>query len=186
MLNKLIPLILFLLLKISNCSTEYSPADIITFMNQYLDTHASKSYYMTLDPDNLLDEIDHKLLAKYQNIIFDKYNIITLIIVARGLHYYGNELSSFLNQFYKEFGKTINIQDLKCIVSIITVNDYQIILDSTKKINYIFNYNILSALKDNMKTTLYQNHLFLSIYELLKSIEKGQKQYKTKGVITDL
>ena len=186
MLNKLFPLILFLFLKISNCSTEYSAADIITFVNQYLDTHASKSYYMTLDPDNLLDEIDHKLLAKYQNIIFDKYNIVTLIIVARGLHNNGKDLSSFLKQFYKEFNKTLNIQDLKCIVSIITFNDYQIILDSTKKINHIFNYIVLNALKDKMKTTLHENHLFLTVYELLKSIEKGQKQYTTKGAITDL
>ena len=37
-----------------------------------------------------------------------------------------------------------------------------------------------------MKTTLHENHLFLTVYELLKSIEKGQKQYTTKGAITDL
>ena len=59
-------------------------------------------------------------------------------------------------------------------------------MDSTKKINNIFNYNVLNALKDKMKTTLHENHLFLTVYELLKSIEKGQKQYTTKGAITDL
>ena len=56
---------LLLVIKVINSSTEYSVEDMITYMNQYLDTHASKSYYMTIDPDNLLDEIDHKLLDKY-------------------------------------------------------------------------------------------------------------------------
>ena len=178
--------IIFLSLKKTNCSTDYSVEDIITFMNQYLDTHATKSYYMTIDPDNLLEEIDHKLLAKYQNIIFDKYNLVTLIIVVKGLKKYGSDLYSFLNRFYREFSKTLNIQDLKCIVSIISISDYKIALDSTKKIKYIFNDNILNALKDRMKGTLNQNHLFLTIYELLKSIEKAQKQYNSKGVISEL
>ena len=182
----LILFLLFISFKKSNSSSDYSVEDIITYMNQYLDTHATKSYYMTIDPDNLLDEIDHKLLAKYQNIIFDKYNLDTLIKVVKGAKKYGNGLYSFLNLFYREFSKTLNIQDLKCIISIISIGDYQIALDSTKKIKYIFNDNILSALKDRMKLTIGQNHLFLSIYELLKSIEKGQKQFNNKGVITDL
>ena len=37
-----------------------------------------------------------------------------------------------------------------------------------------------------MKTTLYQNHYFLTIYELLKRIEKAQNQYSKNGVVTDL
>ena len=178
--------VIFLSLKKLNCSTDYSVDDIITYMNQYLDTHATKSYYMTIDPDNLLEEIDHKLLSKYQNIIFDKYNLVTLVIVAKGLKNYGSDLYSFLNRFYREFSKTLNIQDLKCIISIMTISDYKVALDSTKKIKHIFNDYILSALKDRMKGTLSENNLFLTIYELLKSIEKAQKQYKSKGVITEL
>jgi len=42
-------------------------------IDKHLDTHAIKSYYVTIDTNNLLDEMDHKVLAKYQNIIFDKY-----------------------------------------------------------------------------------------------------------------
>ena len=125
--------VLFLSLKKLNCSTDYSVEDIITYMNQYLDTHATKSYYMTIDPDNLLEEIDHKLLAKYQNIIFDRYNLVTLVIVVKGLKNYGSDLYSFLNRFYREFSKTLNIQDLKCIISIISVGDYKMVIDSTKK-----------------------------------------------------
>ena len=177
---------LFLLIKIINSSTEYSVEDIITYMNQYLDTHASKSYYMTIDPDNLLEEIDHKLLAKYQNIIFDKYNIVTLIIVAKGFRNYGNDISKFLKEFYREFSKTLNIQDLKCIVSIINTSDNQIIVDSTNKIKYVFYDNVLGALKEKMKTTLYENHLFLTIYELLKNVEKAQNQYNINGKVIDL
>ena len=173
-------------IKLSYCSTDYAANDIINYMDKYLDTHASKSYYMTIDPDHILDEMDHKLLAKYQNIIFDKYNLVTLVIIARGLKNYGNGLPSFLTQFYKEFRKTFNIQELKCIVSLITVNDYRIALDSTNKIKYIFNDNVLSALKDSMKDTLNQNHYFLTIYELLKRIEKAQNQYSKKGYVTDL
>ena len=173
-------------IQLSISSTEYSANDMITYMNQYLDTHSSKSYYMTIDPDQILDEIDHKLLAKYQNIIFDKYNLVTLVVIARGLKNYGNGLSSFLTQFYKEIRKTFNIQDLKCIVSLITINDYKLVVDSTNRIKYIFNDNILNALKDSMKTTLYQNHYFLTIYELLKKIEKAQNQYSKNGVVTDL
>ena len=185
-MSKIVIFLLFLLVNISNCSTGYSASDMLSLMNQYLDTHAIKSYYMTLDPDNLLDEIDHKLLAKYQNIIFDKYNIVTLVIVARGLTDYGNGLTSFINQFYKEFNKTFKFQDLRCIISIITVRDYKMIMDSTKKIKYIFNDNVLGALLDKMKETLNQNHLFLTIYELLKNIEKAQKQFIEKGAVTDL
>ena len=185
-MSKIVIFLLFLLVNISNCSTLYSADDMLSLMNQYLDTHAIKSYYMTLDPDNLLDEIDHKLLAKYQNIIFDKYNIVTLVIVARGVIDYGNGLTSFINQFYKEFNKTFKFQDLRCIISIITVRDYKMIMDSTKKIKYIFNDNVLGALLDKMKETLNQNHLFLTIYELLKNIEKAQKQFIEKGAVTDL
>ncbi len=183
---KTVILLLFIIFNISNCSTDYTAYDMLSFMNQYLDTHATKSYYMTIDPDNLLDEIDHKLLAKYQNIIFDKYNIVTLIIVAKGLRDYNNGLQSFLNQFYKEFNKTFKIQDLRCIVSIITVSDYKMVLDSTQKIKYIFNDYVLGALYERMKNTLYQNHLFLTIYELLKNIEKAQKQFQQNGAVTDL
>ena len=141
---------------------------------------------MTIDPDNLLEEIDHKLLAKYHNIIFDKYNIVTLVIVAKGLRKYGSDISSFLKQFYREFSKTLNIQDLKCVVSVINVSDRQIIVDSTNKIKHVFNYNVLSTLRDKMKITLNENHLFLTVYELLKNIEKAQKQYSTQGRVTDL
>ena len=168
-MNKLIIILLFFLyisFKTSNCSTDYSAEDMIVYMNQYLDSHASISYYMTIDPDNLLDEIDHKLLAKYQNILYDRYNIVTLIIVGKGFQNYGNGLSSFLKMFYKEFNKTFNIQNLKCIVSIISVYDHSLILDSTKKIKHIFNDNVLGALTDKMKETLNQNHLFLTVYEL--------------------
>ena len=34
--------------------------------------------------------------------------------------------------------------------------------------------------------TFNQNHLFLTIYNLLKNIEKGQKQYEQNGIISDL
>ena len=34
--------------------------------------------------------------------------------------------------------------------------------------------------------TFDQNHLFLTIYELLKNIENGQRQYDHNGIITDL
>ena len=179
-------LLLFTIFKILNCSSDYSAYDMITYMNQYLDTHASKSYYMTIDPDNLLDEIDHKLLAKYQNIIFDKYNIVTLVIVARGVKNYGNGLLSFIQEFYREFDKTMKFQDLRCIISIITASDYRLIIDSTNKMKYIFNNNVLNALLNKMKITLNQNHLFLTIYELLKNIEKAQRQFVDKGAVTDL
>ena len=177
---------LILVIKVINSSTEYSVEDMITYMNQYLDTHASKSYYMTIDPDNLLDEIDHKLLDKYHNIIFDKYNIVTLVIVAKGLRRYGSDISSFLKQFYREFSKTLNIQDLKCVVSIINVSDRQITVDSTNKLKHVFYYNVLGALRDKMKITLNENHLFLTVYELLKNVEKAQKQYNINGKVTDL
>ena len=172
--------------KVINSSTEYSVEDMITYMNKYLDTHASKSYYMTIDPDNLLDEIDHKLLDKYHNIIFDKYKIVTLVIVARGLRSYGSDISSFLKHFYREFSKTLNIQDLKCVVAVINASDRQVTVDSTNKLKHVFNYNVLSALRDKMKITLNENHLFLTVYELLKNVEKAQKQYNFNGKVTDL
>ena len=179
---------IFLLLSIKaiNSSTEYSVEDMITYMNQYLDTHASKSYYMTIDPDNLLDEIDHKLLDKYHNIIFDKYNIVTLVIVAKGLRSYGSDISSFLKQFYKEFSKTLNIQDLRCVVAVINANNRQIVVDSTNKLKHVFSYNVLGAIRDKMKTALNENHLFLTVYELLKNVDKAQKQYNFNGKVTDL
>ena len=68
--------------------------------------------WLSIDPDHILDEIEHKLLAKYQNIIFDKCDIVTLVVIAKGLQSYGNDLYSFVTQFYKEFRKTLNIQDL--------------------------------------------------------------------------
>ena len=186
--KSIIPLLLLLFTSFHNsyCSTEYSAEDMIVKMNQYLDDHSSVSYYMTIDPDNLLDEIDHKLLDKYQNLIYDRYNIVTLILVANGFINYGNGLSSFLKSFYEEFNKTLNIQNLKCIVTIISVSEYSLIMDSTKKIKNIFNDNILNGFLDKMKITLNQNHLFLTIYELLKNIEKAQKQFNEKGIVNDL
>ena len=179
-------ILIIFLFGVVKSSTDHDAKDILSYMDKYLDTHASKSYYMTIDPDGLLDEIDHKMLAKYQNIIFDNYGIITLIIVARGLKGGERDLNNFKKNFYKEFEKTVKMKDLRCVVSIITVNNMKLIVDSTSKIKYIFNDRVLSALTDKMKVTFYQNHLFLSIYELLKNVEKAQKQFSAKGAVTDL
>ena len=178
--------ILYLVIQQSNCASVFSANDIINLMNNYLDTHSIKSYYMTIDPNELLSEIDHKLLSIYQNILFDKYNIITLNIVANGLFDYGNGLESFLKNFYKEFNKTFNIQDLRIIVSVITVKDRRIIIDSSNKLKYIFNDDLLYSFKKDMISTLEQNHLFLTIYELLKNIENAQKKYIQKNKMSDL
>ena len=59
-------------------------------------------------------------------------------------------------------------------------------MDSTNKLKHVFNYNVLGALRDKMKITLNENHLFLTVYELLKNVEKDQKQYNINGKVTDL
>ena len=173
-------------LGLASCSSLYSVSDIITLIDKYLDTHAIKSYYVTIDPNGLLDEIDHKVLAKYQNLIFDKYGLVTIIIVANGFQSYGNGLLPFINQFFKEFRKTFDLQRLNCIISVISISEHRIAIDVTNKMKHIFRDNVLRILMDKMLITFDQNHLFLTIYNFLKNIEKGQKQYEQNGIITDL
>jgi len=170
----------------TSCSSLYSASDIISLIDKYLDTHAIKSYYVTIDPNGFLDEIDHKVLEKYQNIIFDKYNLVTIIIVARDFKSYGNGLLPFINQFFNEFKKVFDLQKLNCIISVISINQHRIAIDATRRIKHIYKDHILKKMLDNMMITFNQNHLFLTIYNLLKNIEKGQKQYEQNGIITEL
>ena len=178
--------IIYITIELSFCSTLYSAKDIIFFVDKYLDNHAAKSYYVTIDPNHFLDEIDHKVLAKYQNLIFDKYGLVTIIIVANGFQSYGNGLLPFINQFFKEFRKTFDLQRLNCIISVISISEHRIAIDVTNKMKHIFRDNVLRILMDKMLITFDQNHLFLTIYNFLKNIEKGQKQYDQNGIITDL
>ena len=173
-------------IELSFCASLYRASDIIALIDKHLDTHAIKSYYVTIDPNNLLDETDHKVLAKYQNAIFDKYGLVTIIIVARGFESYGNGLLPFINQLLKEFRKTFDLQRLNCFISVISINEHRIAIDVTNRMKHIYRDNILKTLLDKMMITFNQNHLFLTIYELLKNIEKGQKQYDQNGIITDL
>ena len=178
--------LIFISLSLSLCSSLYRASDIVTFIDQYMDTHAIKSYYVTIDPNNLLDEMDHKVLEKYQNHIFDKYGLVTIIIVARGFESYGDNLLSFIQQFLKEFRKSFDLQRLKCFFSVISINAHGIAIDVTNRIKHIYNDEVLKSLIDKMVVTFDQNHLFLTIYNLLKNIEKGEKQFEQNGIITDL
>ena len=178
--------LIFISLSLSLCSSLYRASDIVTFIDQYMDTHAIKSYYVTIDPNNLLDEMDHKVLEKYQNHIFDKYGLVTIIIVARGFESYGDNLLSFIQQFLKEFRKSFDLQRLKCFFSVISINDHGIAIDVTNRIKHIYNDEVLKSLIDKMVVTFDQNHLFLTIYNLLKNIEKGEKKFEQNGIITDL
>ena len=123
---------------------------------------------------------------KYQNHIFDKYGLVTIIIVARGFESYGDNLLSFIQQFLKEFRKSFDLQRLKCFFSVISINDHGIAIDVTNRIKHIYNDEVLKSLIDKMVVTFDQNHLFLTIYNLLKNIEKGEKQFEQNGIITDL
>ena len=187
-MSQLLNIIFIFLISIglSFSASLYRVPDIIALIDKHLDTHAIKSYYVTIDPNNLLDEMDHKVLAKYQNIIFDKYGLVTIIIVARGFESYGNGLLPFINQLFKEFRKTFDLQRLNCFISVISINEHRIAIDVTNRMKHIYKDNILKTLLDKMMITFNQNHLFLTIYELLKNIEKGQRQYEQNGIITDL
>ena len=178
--------VFFITLGISSCSTLYTASDIISLIDKHLDTHAIKSYYVTIDPNQLLEEIDHKLLEKYQDIIFEKYGLVTIIIVARGFKSYGNGLLPFINQFFREFRKTFDLQRLDCFISVISINEHRIAIDVTNRIKHVYKDHILKSLLNKMMYTFNQNHLFLTIYNLLKNIEKGQKQYEQNGIISDL
>ena len=179
-------IILFCILKASSCATLFKVSDIISQIDKYMDTHPIKNYYVTIDPNNLLDDIDHKLLEKYQNIIFEKYGLVTMVIVAKAFESYGYGLQPFIIQFFNQFKKVFDLQRLNCIISVISINDHRIGLDVSNRMRHIYTDNVLNALHDNMKITFNQNHLFLTIYNLLKNIEKGQKQYEEKGIITEL
>ena len=178
--------IIVIVLGLSSCSSKYRASDIVTYIDKYMDTHAIKSYYVTIDPNNLLDDIDHKVLERYQNYIFEKYGLVSIIIVARGFETYGDSLLSFIQQFLKEFKKSFDLQRLKCFFAVININDHSLAIDVTNKIKHIYNDNVLRSLLNKMIVTFEQNHLFLTIYNLLKNIEKGEKQYDQNGIITDL
>ena len=179
-------LIIFISIGLSSCSSVYSATDIISLIDKHLDTHAIKSYYVTIDPNGFLDEIDHKVLEKYQNMIFDKYGLVTIIIAAREFKSYGNGLLPFINQFFNEFKKVFDLQRLNVVISVISINEHRIAIDVTNKMKHIYKDYVLKSLLDKMMVTFNQNHLFLTIYNLLKNIEKGQKHYQQKGIITDL
>ena len=170
----------------TSCSSLYSASDIISLIDKYLDTHAIKSYYVTIDPNGFLDEIDHKVLEKYQNIIFDKYNLVTIIIVARDFKSYGNGLLPFINQFFREFKKSFDLQRLNCIISVISINQHRIAIDASTRIKHKYKDWVLKNLLDKMMIPFNQNHLFLTIYNLLKNIEKAERQYDQNGIITEL
>ena len=174
------------ILGLFSCSSLYSASDIISLIDKHLDTHAIKSYYVTIDPNELLDEFDHKVLEKYQNMIFDRYGLVTIIIVARGFQSYGNGLLPFINQFFREFRRVFDLQRLNCFISVISINEHRIAIDVTNRMKHIYRDHILKTLLDNMMITFNQNHLFLTIYNLLKNLEKGQKQYEQSGIIHDL
>ena len=178
--------IIYLLIGLSLCSSVYSASDIISLVDKHLDTHAIKSYYVTIDPNGFLDEIDHKVLEKYQNLIFDKYGLVTIIIVAREFKSYGNGLLPFINQFFNEFRKVFDLQRLNVVISVISINEHRIAIDVTNKMKHIYKDYVLKSMLDKMMMTFNQNHVFLTIYNLLKNIEKGQKQYEQNGIITDL
>ena len=178
--------LIIIVIGLSSCSSKYRASDIVTLIDTYMDTHAIKSYYVTIDPNNLLDEIDHKVLEKYQNYIFEKYGIVSIIIVARGFESYGESLLSFIQELLKEFRKSFDLQRINCFFSVISINDHSIAIDVTNRIKHIYNDRVLKSLIDKMAVTFDQNHLFLTIYNLLKNIEKGEKQFEQNGIITEL
>ena len=179
-------LLILLTIELSFSSTIYSASNIISLIDKYLDTHAIKSYYVTIDPNGFLDEMDIKVLEKYQNIIFDKYGLVTIIIVAREFQSYGNGLLPFINKFFSEFRKVFDLQRINCVISVISINKHRIAIDVTNRMKHIYKDHVLKSLLDKMMITFNQNHIFLTIYNLLKNIEKGQKQYEQNGIITDL
>ena len=106
--------------------------------------------------------------------------------MAREFRSYGNGLLPFINQFFIEFRKVFDLQRLNVVISVISINEHRIAIDVTNRMKHIYKDHVLKSLLDKMMITFNQNHLFLTIYNLLKNIEKGQKQYERNGIISDL
>ena len=92
----------------------------------------------------------------------------------------------FINQFFREFKKSFDLQRINCIISVISINQHRIAIDASTRIKHKYKDWVLKNLLDKMMIPFNQNHLFLTIYNLLKNIEKAERQYDQNGIITEL
>ena len=175
--------IILISIKIFISSTTYSAVDIAGYMKENLKEQSLTSYYMLVDPDKIIEYIRNKMINKYNEILKKKYDLNTLVILAKKLQDYTN--SNFADELYKEI-EDAKLKNLKSLIILVTTDDRKINIFATETIKNIFSERVINRLIEKMQPDIKPDDWFSNVFELLKRIDILHQQYNFKVNIEDL
>ena len=180
-------MMLFIILLISqklNSSQIYSTKEIAGYMDKNLKDNNLNYYYMVIDTENLLNDINFKMLSKYIENLNKKYDLSILVILTNKIQ--DNKNSSFLDELYNQVSFPQKLKKRKVLIIIITADDDNLQIIANEKFKPIFSEKVINNLISKVKPLFKQNEWFSNIFELLKNVDILHQQYNFNIKIEDL
>jgi len=180
----LISIILLISFNTFNCSKAYTAAEIAKLMDDNLKSNSLKKYYMTIDPDRLLEDMKYRMITKYHEILNNKYNLNIVVVLAKKLKVYEN--STFIEELHKEVAKPKKLKSKQGLIITMTTETKDLQIEATEELKPVFTDEIIVKLINKMKPTFKDDDWFSNIFELLKKIHIMYQQHNFHVPITDL